>query len=297
MNERGPCVWSGMTIAWVLSGGASLGSIQVGMATALQRADVRPDLIVGTSVGALNGAWLAGGGDADELATIWRGLRRNDLFPVRPMLGLKAFLGQSRYFVPDRGLRRLLERELPHDDFDDVAIPFAAVATDIVSGTEVVIDSGSIVDAVIASSALPAVFPPVEIDDQLLVDGGVSNNTPISVAIDRGATEVWVLTPGYSCDSTTRPTNALDVSLRAIGVLIEQRFISELSHRHYDVPVHLVPAPCPIDISPIDFSHSDELIEASMAGTEQWLANGCPHAMPFKPQTPPSIAAASKPQT
>ncbi len=272
-----------MTSAWVISGGASLGSIQVGMARALQAEGLTPDLIVGTSVGALNGAWLAGGGDAADLEAIWLGLERNDLFPVRPLLGLRAFLGRSRHFVPDSGLRRLLESELPHDDFDDAPIPFSAIAADVMTGEEVVLRSGSLIDAVVASAALPGVFPPAEIDGRLLIDGGIANNTPISIAIEQGATEVWVLTPGYSCQPAMRPTNALELSLRAVGMLVEQRFVSEVGRRRYDVPVHLIPAPCPIDVSPIDFSHSRELIDRAFAGTRQWLANGRPYAIPLHP--------------
>ena len=102
-----------MTTAFVLSGGASLGSIQVGMAMALADRGIVPDLIVGTSVGAINGAWLAGGRSAAGLAEVWRTLRRDDLFPTKPLLGLRAFLGKSSHFVPDTHLRATLEVHLP----------------------------------------------------------------------------------------------------------------------------------------------------------------------------------------
>lgn len=272
-----------MTSAWVISGGASLGSIQVGMARALHAEGLTPDLIVGTSVGALNGAWLAGGDDVDELEAIWRGLHRHQLFPVRPVLGLRAFLGRSRHFVPDSGLRRLLEAKMPHDSFEDLPIPFSAIAADVMTGEEVVLRSGSLIDAVVASAALPGVFPPVELDGRLLIDGGIANNTLISTAIEQGATEVWVLTPGYSCQPSMRPASAVELSLRAVGMLVEQRFISEVGRRHYEVPVHLIPAPCPIAVSPIDFSQSQQLMDRAFAGTRQWLANGRPNAIPLHP--------------
>ena len=95
-----------MTVAFVLSGGASLGSIQVGMAAALRERGITPDLIVGTSVGAINGSWLAGGGSVDELAEVWRSLRRKQLFPLRPVTGWRGFTGRATHFVPDSGLRR-----------------------------------------------------------------------------------------------------------------------------------------------------------------------------------------------
>ena len=104
-----------MTTAFVLSGGAALGAAQVGMLEALAAAGVDPDLIVGTSVGAVNGGWLAGRSDVagmSDLATLWRSLRRGDVFPTRPLLGLAGFVGRTRSLVPDTGLRRLLSDNL-----------------------------------------------------------------------------------------------------------------------------------------------------------------------------------------
>ena len=270
-----------MTIAFVLSGGASLGASQVGMLQALEQQGVAPELIVGSSVGAINGAWIADGRGADDLAALWRSLRRQDLFPTRPLLGLRAFLGRTSHFVPDAGLRRLLEQNVNFTNLEDAPIPLAVVATEIPSGTEVVLQEGPAVEAILASAALPAVFPPVQIGDRLLIDGGVVNNTPISTAIELGASEVWVLSPGYACALSAPPTTAFAMAMHAVGLMVQRRLALEVNNRDYAVPVHLIPPPCPIDISPVDFSQTDELIERAAAGTRQWLANGQPDAMPW----------------
>ena len=149
-----------MTTAFVLSGGASHGSVQVGMAIALEQRGIRPDLIVGTSVGAINGAWLAGGGPAAGLADVWLGLRRADLFPLHPLLGLRAFAGKSTHFVPDVALRATLSRHLPFEMIEDALTPLIIVAADALSGEEVLLTAGNAVDAVTASASLPAVYPP-----------------------------------------------------------------------------------------------------------------------------------------
>lgn len=118
-----------MSTAFVLSGGANLGAAQAGMLAALDEAGVRPDLVVGASVGAVNGAWIAGQGDVEGLLAVWRNLRRGDIFPTRPVDGLLGFLGRSDHLVSDDGLRRLLRAHLRFSDLQDAAIPLHDVAT------------------------------------------------------------------------------------------------------------------------------------------------------------------------
>ena len=168
-----------MTVAWVLSGGASLGAVQVGMARALAEENLRPDLIVGSSVGAVNGAWLAGGRDIDGLDQVWRGLRRGQLFPLRPLAGLRGFTGRASHFVPNTNLRRLIRSNLTFKRLEDAPIPLMVIAADALTGAEVPLRTGRALEAILASAALPGVFPAVEIDGQALIDGGVVDNTPI----------------------------------------------------------------------------------------------------------------------
>jgi NTE family protein len=251
------------------------------MALALEEQGVRPQLVIGTSVGAVNGAWLAGGGSAGELTDIWRSLTRNQLFPMRPLSGLRAFTGRADHFVPDSGLRRLLRRHLRFSRLEEAPTPFNVVAADVRSGDQVILTHGPAMDAVLASAALPGVFPPVESAGRPLIDGGVVNNTPITTAIEAGATEVWVLSTGYSCALPSAPTTAFAMAMHAVALLVQQRLVLETSTRDYPIPVHLIPPPCPITVTPVDFSQTAELIERSAAGTRQWLGNDCPHAMPL----------------
>jgi NTE family protein len=270
-----------MTTAFVFSGGASLGSVQVGMVMALEDAGIEADLITGASVGAVNGAWLASRRSAYDLADVWRGMGRSDLFPLRPLAGLRGFLGHRSHFVSNNGLRRLLERHVGFSLLEESEVPFTVIATDARSGEEVPLTSGPAVRAILASTALPAVFPPIEIDGRVLIDGGVVNNTPITHAIQSGATEVWVLSTGYSCGLAQAPSGAVAMAMHSVALLVQQRLALETARRHYGVPVHLIPPPCPISVTPIDFSQTEQLIERAHAGTSQWLKNGCPNAMPL----------------
>lgn len=134
-----------MTIAFVLSGGGSLGSIQVGMVLALAEAGIASDLIVGTSVGALNGGWIASRADVAgvrALADVWRSLSRSDVFPTSLTLGFLGFPGQRRHLVPDSGLRALPKRHLQFRRLEDTPIPLHVVATDVLSGQDVLLSTG-----------------------------------------------------------------------------------------------------------------------------------------------------------
>ncbi len=228
-----------MTTAFVLSGGASLGAIHVGMVDALYAEGIRPDMVIGTSVGAVNGAWLAG------------------------------------------GLAHLLEQHMTFTRLEDSTIPFSVIVTDVSTGEEVRLDRGPAIEAILASAAIPGVFPPVEINGRTFIDGGIVDNTPISQAIAAGATDVWVLSTGYSCALPAPPKSPLAMALHGLTMLIQQRFINETATRTYPVPVHLIPPPCPITVTPADFSQGAQLIDRARRGTAQWIANGEPYAIPL----------------
>ncbi len=273
--------WILVTVAFVFSGGAALGSIQVGMAMALFDKGIRPDLTAGTSVGALNAAWIAGGGEPRGLADIWGGLRRSKMFPLTPLHGARALFGRRPNLISPRGLHHLLRSTLTFDRIEDAAIPLIVMATDALTGAEVVLDEGPALPALLASAALPGVYPPVKVGGRLLIDGGVANNTPITTAIEAGASEVWVLSTGYSCGLVQVPTNPLALALHGVALLVQQRLLLEARTRTYPVPVHFIPPPCPISVTPIDFSQTHQLIDRAHRGTLQWLGNDCPFALPL----------------
>jgi NTE family protein len=152
-------------VAFVLSGGASLGAIQVGMLRALYEHGVAPDLIVGTSAGALNAAFIASRpqapATAEALAAIWRDLRRGEVFPLNPLTGLLGFLGARDHLVPESGLRKLIARHVEGERLEEMPIPLHVVAVDVLSGEELRLSRGPLADAVLASAAIPAVLEPV----------------------------------------------------------------------------------------------------------------------------------------
>lgn len=269
-----------MTTAFVLSGGAAHGSVQVGMLLALSERNIRPDLIIGTSVGAINGAWIAGRApehpDLESLADLWRSLTRRQVFPTRPLLGLRGFLGLTRNLVPAGALRRLVRTNTTFVRLEDAVIPFHALAADVLTGEGVLLSTGDTVDAVVASASIPAVFPPVKVDGRYLMDGGVVENTPISRAVELGADQIWVVPTGYACALTEPPTGALAMALHGLLLMINQRLGADVLTYESQVDLRVVPPPCPIRTSPADFSRSAELIERGYNSAVAWLDGNAP---------------------
>ncbi|MDV7353240.1 patatin-like phospholipase family protein [Rhodococcus oxybenzonivorans] len=263
-----------MTTAFVLSGGASLGAIEVGMLQTLIGRGIRPDLVVGTSVGALNGAWLAAGSsesDLRELADLWRGLKRSSVFPTGLFTGFVGFVGIDNHLVSNRGIRRILEKHLRFGRMEDAPIPLHVIAADVLTGKDVRLSSGPAVDAVLASAAIPGILPPVVVEGRALVDGGVVNNTPISHAIELGATTVWVLPTGYACTLSEVPRSALGMALLGVTLAINQRLALDIERYEGAADIKVVPPLCPLDTSPADFGDADELIRRAREQTAQWL--------------------------
>jgi NTE family protein len=266
--------------AFVLSGGGSLGAVQVGMLKALAAHDIRPDLLVGASVGALNAGFVAGRGftpaTLDELADIWCSLRRQDVFPFAPHRQLLAFAGASPSLCSPEGLRRLIRRHLTFDRLEDALLPVHIVATDVLSGNEVALSTGDPVAAVLASAAIPGVFPTVTIDGRALFDGGVADNTPISQAIALGADRIVVLPAGVACALPSPPRTALATAVHALTLLVERRLMLDVA-AHHEVELIVLPPLCPLSVSSIDFRSGALLIERAEISANRWLDAGNHH--------------------
>lgn len=260
---------------FVLSGGASLGAVQAGMLRALYERGVSPDLIVGTSVGALNGAFIASRpatpATARQLADVWRTVSRWNVFPLNPFTGFFGFFGARDHLVSDRGLRRLVAENLELGLLEDSPVPLHVVATDLLSGRELRLSRGDALEAVISSAAIPGVFPAVELDGRLLVDGGVANNTPIVDAIDLGAERIYVLPTGNACDLPEPPRGAVAMLLHAMSLLVMRRLLVEVEMLRHRAELIVLPPPCPLTIPPIDFSHADELIRRGYEDSRDYL--------------------------
>ena len=267
-----------MTTAFVLSGGGSLGAVQVGMLKALAERDVHPDLLIGTSAGALNAAYIAGHGTdvcaLEDLSMIWRGLRRHDVFPLDPLRHLLALVGQSPAVCRDTGLRRLVERHVPFRNLEDATIPLHIVATDLLSGREVLLSDGDAVTAVLASATIPGILPAVSRNGLTLVDGGVANNAALSQAVALGAHEVYVLPAGFACALQHPPRTALATAVQALSLLIEQRLIIDVADFDGDAALRVLPPLCPLEVSSADFGHAAQLIARAHRATAAWLDSG-----------------------
>lgn len=204
--------------AFVFAGGGSFGAIHVGMLHALARRGIAADMVVGSSVGALNGAYYAGNPTIEgiqQLEAIWRGLRRSEVFPLswRTIMG---FLYRRDFLIPSDGLRQLVDQHLTYRNLEDAKVPVHIVATDILSGGTVVLSEGSAAQAIIASAAIPAAFAPVHFNDLYLADGAVSSNTPVTVAVARGARRLIVLPTGYACALDKPPVGVVANALHAL---------------------------------------------------------------------------------
>jgi NTE family protein len=266
-----------MARAFVLEGGGNLGAVQVGMLAALGERGVEPDLLIGTSAGALNAAYIAGTGltadSIEALASLWVRTRRRDVFPIDPIRQTLVLTGRRPALCSAAPLGRLIARSLPYARLQDAPIPIAVTATNVLTGQAVGLDHGDAVKAVLASAAIPAVYPVVTIDGKCLIDGGVADTGGIARAVALGADDVWVLPAGYACALRRPPTSALASALHAVSLLIHQRLMSEVATYADRVDLHVLPPLCPVSVSPIDFSRAAELIGRGRRAAQGWLAD------------------------
>ena len=245
------------------------------MLEALYEREVVPDVIVGTSAGALNGAFIASRPPTVEtvrgLGEIWSALDRGQVFPVNPVTGALGFLGARDHLVPDWGLRRLVERHMTVERLEETDVPLHVIATDVLRGEEVRLSEGPLIDAVMASAAIPGVLPAVEFGGRALIDGGVANNAPISHALDLGAEEIYVLPAGTPCDLDEAPRGALAMLVHATGLLVGRQLARDMAWLPKDVDVAVLPPPCGLGVQPTDFSQAELMIDESLAEARRYL--------------------------
>jgi NTE family protein len=262
--------------AFVFAGGGSFGAIQVGMMDSLARHDITADMVVGSSVGALNGAYYASDptvDGAERLANIWRGLQRRDVFPLT-WRTLLSFLWRRDFLIPHDGVRKLVDDHIPYRNLEEARLPVHIVTTDIVTGDSVVFSSGPAAEAIVASTAIPGAFAPVRYGDRYLADGAISSNTPIRVAVKQGARRLIILPTGHACANQAPPVGALATALHALTLLIARQMVDELENLDPDIEFFVVPPLCPLVGSPYDFSRTTEHIERARLTTDAWLAKG-----------------------
>jgi NTE family protein len=231
--------------AFVLSGGGNQGVAQVGMLRALLERGIVPDVVVGTSAGALNGASIATSPTlekVDDLERVWLGLRGEQIFPGGALKRAWNVLRRDDHLSPNDGLMSVIEASGSAADFASLTVPLRVVTTDLNTGDEILIVGGPIIPALLASAAIPGIFPPVELHGHLLVDGAVVNLVPISHALAGPTERIFVL--DVSDPIGDRPIRSpLDVSIRAFAISRDQRFELELQWVPPEIELVVLPAP------------------------------------------------------
>ncbi|WNG93889.1 patatin-like phospholipase family protein [Mycobacterium sp. ITM-2016-00318] len=234
--------------AFVLGGGGVLGAAEVGMARALLEAGVRPDLICGTSVGAINGAALAADPTpqgAQRLLTMWRELGGGGVLDGSLVSGIGRLVSHRTALHGNAKLRHVLHDGLPVKRFEDLAVPFECVAASIERAREKWFSSGDLVEPVLASCALPGVFPPVRIGGEHYYDGGLVNSIPLDRAVTGGADTIWVLHVGRVEEDLAAPRFLWEVGFVAFEISRRHRFFSDLERVSSQVTVHVLPTGLP----------------------------------------------------
>jgi NTE family protein len=250
---------------------------------------IRADRVFGASVGAINGAAYAGNPTRDgveRMAGIWRNLKGTDIFPRSALDGPWAFLQKRASVHSNSGLRAIIEAGIDFENLQDTTIPFEVVTTSLTDGRERWLAHGHAVEAILASSAIPSIFPPVVIDGDVLVDGGVVNNVPISRAIAAGCTRIYVLLCGPLHYYPRQPKRPAEAALTAFFVAIQARFVRELADLPSGVDVVVFSGGGEPSAQYRDFSATADLIEEGRAevaevldryvGTSQDLTAGLP---------------------
>ncbi len=254
----------GPVTAFVLSGGGNQGVAQVGMLRALIERGIVPDVVVGTSAGALNGAAIATSPTlekVEKLEAVWRDLRGDDVFPGGMFTRAWNVLRRGDHLSSSEGLQEVLKQAEHAADFADLAVPLRVVTTDLNTGDEILIVGGPVTPALLASAAIPGVFPAVEVYGHRLVDGAVVNLVPISHALAGPVDRVFVLDVSNPMSNRTI-RSPLDVAIRAFAISRDQRFELELQWVPPDVDVVMLPPPLD-DRDLFDFSGGDALMRAA----------------------------------
>ncbi len=262
--------------ALILTGGGNRGAIQAGALLALFEQGYRPDLIIGVSVGAINGSMLAFYPTTDgvhRVLDIWRSLTGSHLFGAGSLAwrGLAAILLRRPAAFSNRGLRDLLIQHLPSRHFSDTTVPFLAVATNLETGRAVHIADGDLVRAVLASAAAPLHLPPVKVGGELLVDGAIADPVPIGAALAAGASQVVVVEPGHACDCPKVYDNVVSIFSQSIAIMARGILAAELDAAEGSANIVHLGLTCHSDIPMTDLSRTPEMIDSGYREASRWL--------------------------
>lgn len=264
-------------VAVVLSGGGNLGALQVGQLRALADRGVEPDIVLGCSVGALNGGAYAADptpAGVARVADIWRQFQDEPaaVMPGSWLPNPVTLVRKGSSLHSNDGLRRTILRFLGgRVAFEDLDVPFQCVATDVDASAETWFTEGDLVEPILASAALPAVYPMVTIDGHRYLDGGVLNNVPINRAVDLGARTIYVLHVGLHGKPTPVVRRPVDAALVAYWIARNGRFARDLANLPRNVQAVVLPPGRRPELRYDDFSQSGQLIEQGYRNASEYL--------------------------
>jgi len=268
-------------VAFVLGGGGHNGAYEVGMLRALFEHGITPDVVVGTSVGAMNGAAVAASPSlktVEKLRDVWMTLNEDQIFGGSILSGAANLVRTRTSLHSNRALRDTLEQLLPVKTFEDLQVPFHCVAASIERAAEQWFSDGPLVDAILASAAVPGVLPPVEIGNEHFVDGGIVNSIPISRAVELGAKKIYVLQVGRVETPLAPPRTPVQVALVAFEIARRHRFARDLATLPKGVAAHVLPSgepkrPSLRQLNYRDFREVARRIERAHRASDRYLSS------------------------
>ncbi|NBH04522.1 patatin-like phospholipase family protein [Amycolatopsis sp. SID8362] len=261
-------------IGFVLGGGGSLGAMQVGMLRALTEAGASPDLVTGTSVGSLNAAVLArSGGDAlADLHGIWAHMTRAEAFPGGVLSRVRTLTQSKTHLFPNSGLAGIIADHLGAETrFEDLALPLGVVTTQVDTAEPLLIRSGRLLEPLLASCAIPGIFPPVAHEGRLLYDGGLVANVPMRQALAMGAKSLVVLDCAFPGKMPDAPRTFAEVIMFTAMISMRNQAVLEAPVAAASVPVVYLPGPAPVRVNPLDFGHTEALAEQAYEAAREYL--------------------------
>jgi NTE family protein len=280
----------------VLSGGGNHGAVQVGMLRALVEHDIRPGLVLGCSIGALNGVAYAQDptiSGVARLEELWRGLDAEGILPSGWLPNAVALARRGEAIHSNDRLRGMLQGLLRVDTFEQLSVPYQCVATDVANVREAWFAHGPLVEPILASAALPAVLPAVEIDGVRYLDGAIVNDVPISRAVALGASTIYVLHCGTIDRPRPEPKRPLDVAVQAYWVARHHRFKRDLEALPANVEAIVLPMGEARTLRFNDFTQSADMIRTAYGATDRFLEGTVDDAGPLPPDDRPTEAAST----
>jgi NTE family protein len=270
-----------MTTAFVLGGGGVLGAAEVGMLRALFEIEIAPDLVLGTSVGALNGALVARDPTLtviERLTDLWQDASTARAISDRPFRTVRRAVSTGTHLYSSSFMQQRLVAEFGETTFAELPVRFQVCAASIERAAEHWFSSGRLVDAIMASAAVPGLLPPAEVDGEHFLDGGIVNSIPLGRAISLGADRVFVLQVGRFDRPLRPPHRPWEVARVSFEIARRHRFARELAEVPDDVEVHVLPArgTSARDDSLLahrDFSRVRTRIDASYAASREYLSS------------------------